>query len=103
MSEFDWRSPEAYASLQSAEAIDFAWECLRRNLDYRRLPLTAAWRVGRGGEREKIPRAMGAFFSQLTPANPSTRRSSSGRPRFCRPCCRREFIRRVMLVGTILT
>jgi hypothetical protein len=35
MSEFDWRSPEAYANLQSAEATDFAWECLRRNLDYR--------------------------------------------------------------------
>jgi hypothetical protein len=35
MSEFDWRSPETYAKLQTAEAADFAWECLRRNSDYR--------------------------------------------------------------------
>jgi hypothetical protein len=35
MSEFDWRSPEAYAKLQTAEAADFAWECRRRNSDYR--------------------------------------------------------------------
>jgi hypothetical protein len=35
MSEFDWRSPETYARLQSAEAADFAWEYLRRNSDYR--------------------------------------------------------------------
>jgi hypothetical protein len=34
MSEFDWRSPETYARLQTAEAADFAWECLRRNSDY---------------------------------------------------------------------
>jgi hypothetical protein len=35
MFEFDWRSPETYARLQTAEAADFAWECLRRNSDYR--------------------------------------------------------------------
>jgi hypothetical protein len=35
MFEFDWRSPETYAKLQTAEAADFAWECLRRNGDYR--------------------------------------------------------------------
>jgi hypothetical protein len=35
MSEFDWRSPETYGKLQSAEMPDFAWECLRRNDDYR--------------------------------------------------------------------
>jgi hypothetical protein len=35
MSEFDWRSPEAYAKMQTAEATEFAWECLRRNGDYR--------------------------------------------------------------------
>src|ERR1700756_108231 len=33
MFEFDWRSPETYAKLQTAEAADFAWECLRRNSD----------------------------------------------------------------------
>jgi Family of unknown function (DUF6499) len=37
MFEFDWRSPETYAKLQTAEAADFAWEYLRRNSDYRRL------------------------------------------------------------------
>jgi len=30
----DWRSPEAYANLQTADAADLAWECLRRNPDY---------------------------------------------------------------------
>jgi hypothetical protein len=33
MFEFDWRSPETYAKLQTAEAADFAWEYLRRNSD----------------------------------------------------------------------
>ncbi|MCC8975290.1 transcriptional regulator domain-containing protein [Bradyrhizobium brasilense] len=36
MREFDWRSPESYKSLQDAEVADIAWECLRRNADYRR-------------------------------------------------------------------
>lgn len=36
MPEFDWRSPESYKSLQDAEVADIAWECLRRNADYRR-------------------------------------------------------------------
>ncbi|MVT71402.1 hypothetical protein GPL21_41190 [Bradyrhizobium pachyrhizi] len=35
MPEFDWRSPESYKSLQNAETTDIAWECLRRNADYR--------------------------------------------------------------------
>jgi Family of unknown function (DUF6499) len=35
MFEFDRRSPETYLKLQTAEAADFAWECLRRNSDYR--------------------------------------------------------------------
>jgi hypothetical protein len=35
MFEFDWRSPETYARLQSTETADFAWECRRRNSDYR--------------------------------------------------------------------
>jgi hypothetical protein len=36
MLEFDWRSPEAYAKMQAAEAPDLAWEYLRRNNEYRR-------------------------------------------------------------------
>ncbi len=35
MPEFDWRSPEAYVRAQNAEITGFAWECLRRNPDYR--------------------------------------------------------------------
>jgi hypothetical protein len=31
MSDFEWRSPETYAKLQTTEAADFARECLRRN------------------------------------------------------------------------
>lgn len=40
MSEFDWRSSETYKQLQTADAPDFAWECLRRNMDYRAEYLT---------------------------------------------------------------
>jgi hypothetical protein len=32
---FEWRSPETCAKLQTTEAPDFAWECFRRNNDYR--------------------------------------------------------------------
>jgi Family of unknown function (DUF6499) len=35
MSEFDWRSAEAYTNLRGADAADFAWEFLRRSGDYR--------------------------------------------------------------------
>jgi hypothetical protein len=31
MSDFEWRSRETYAKLQTAEAADFAGECGRRN------------------------------------------------------------------------
>jgi hypothetical protein len=31
MSDFEWRSPETYAELQTAEAADCAGECGRRN------------------------------------------------------------------------
>lgn len=36
MPEFNWRSPESYKCLQEAEITDIAWECLRRNADYKR-------------------------------------------------------------------
>jgi hypothetical protein len=35
MPEFDWRSPEAYSNVQTADLSDLAWECLRRNPEYR--------------------------------------------------------------------
>lgn len=35
MTTLDWRSPEAYAPLESADAADLAWEFLRRHPDYR--------------------------------------------------------------------
>ncbi|WP_247436135.1 DUF6499 domain-containing protein [Bradyrhizobium sp. 139] len=36
MSEFDWRSPEAYQpAIKSGQIEDFAWESLRRSPDYR--------------------------------------------------------------------
>lgn len=50
MSELDWRSPEAYRKMRTADTPDFAWESLRRNHDYQkeyrvlqinRLPLIA--------------------------------------------------------------
>ena len=36
MSEFDWESSVAYERAQNAEITGFAWECLRRNPDFRR-------------------------------------------------------------------
>jgi hypothetical protein len=36
MPELDWRSPDSYKSLQTADITDIAWECLRRNVDYQR-------------------------------------------------------------------
>ena len=36
MPEFDWRLPESYKSVQSADNVAIAWECLRRNTDYQR-------------------------------------------------------------------
>ena len=35
MSGNDWQSPEAYARVQEAEIAAIAWECLRRNFEYR--------------------------------------------------------------------
>jgi hypothetical protein len=36
MSGFDWRSEQAYANFEKAEAVDIAWECLRRDSEYHR-------------------------------------------------------------------
>lgn len=35
MSQNDWRSPASYRAMQSADLAGFAWECLRRNAEYR--------------------------------------------------------------------
>jgi hypothetical protein len=42
MSNFDWRSPEAYSKVQSADLTGLAWECLRRNPEYRKIYSTLA-------------------------------------------------------------
>jgi hypothetical protein len=34
MTDFDWRTPEAYSKLQNADPTGLAWECLRRNPEY---------------------------------------------------------------------
>ena len=36
MPDFDWRSPEAYSKVQNADPTGLAWECLRRNPEYRK-------------------------------------------------------------------
>ena len=36
MSRADWKSPAAYESLRSLDAPGFAWEYLRRNLEFLR-------------------------------------------------------------------
>jgi transcriptional regulator len=45
MSDFEWRSPETYAKLQTAEAADFAGECGRRKSHCRE-----SYRTPRNGE-----------------------------------------------------
>jgi hypothetical protein len=35
MSDFNWRSSQTYDRTQTLEPAGFAWECLRRNHDYR--------------------------------------------------------------------
>jgi len=34
MSEFNWRSPEAYQRTERADITGIAWECVRRDPDY---------------------------------------------------------------------
>lgn len=34
MLDIDWRSPASYESVQDFDAVEFAWEFLRRNPDY---------------------------------------------------------------------
>ena len=36
MSHSDWRSPQTYDRARELELPSLAWECLRRNPDYRR-------------------------------------------------------------------
>jgi len=36
MSQSDWRSPASYTRAEALDHTGFAWECLRRNPDYRR-------------------------------------------------------------------
>ncbi|MGX7745196.1 transcriptional regulator domain-containing protein [Rhodopseudomonas parapalustris] len=42
MSQSDWRSPASYTSAEVLDHTGFAWECLRRNPDYRRDFLTVS-------------------------------------------------------------
>ncbi|WP_092089736.1 transcriptional regulator domain-containing protein [Bradyrhizobium brasilense] len=50
----DWRSEEAYSGLKKAEAVDLAWEWLRRDRDYQE-----AYR--RLSRRERSNAAAGPF------------------------------------------
>jgi hypothetical protein len=36
MADVDWRSEEAYENFKDAEAMDIAWEWLRRDTNYQR-------------------------------------------------------------------
>ena len=42
MPDFDWRSPEAYSKVRNADLTGLAWECLRRNPEYRKNYLALA-------------------------------------------------------------
>jgi len=62
MLEFDWRSPEPYRSLQDAEVTDIAWECLRRNADYRREYEVMIAKSPNGEVTEEFRRKWGICF-----------------------------------------
>ena len=83
MSEFSWRMPNDYDRVKDAEITGFAWECLRRNPDYRRehQEIPPAQRLCC---KLRLPATMGPVFSQLIPTNPSSNRRYSGRQKFCR-------------------
>ncbi|MGL9623168.1 transcriptional regulator domain-containing protein [Bradyrhizobium sp. BWC-3-1] len=58
MSEFDWRSPEAYQhAIKSGEMADFAWESLRRSPNYR-----ASYRENRSQMTSEFRRRWGVCF-----------------------------------------
>lgn len=62
MSGVDWRSEEAYANFKQAEAVDIAWEWLRRDSEYQREYRSLA-SVGRsGGVTETFRRQWGLSF-----------------------------------------
>jgi hypothetical protein len=47
MSAFDWRSESAYDSVYGAEAMDIAWEWLRRDGEYQKaFSITVAFSRG---------------------------------------------------------
>jgi hypothetical protein len=35
MPDLDWRAPKAYANIDKADRTEMAWECLRRDSEYR--------------------------------------------------------------------
>ncbi|WP_354130029.1 DUF6499 domain-containing protein [Bradyrhizobium sp. RT3b] len=58
MSEFDWRSPEAYQhAINSGEMADFAWESLRRSPNYR-----TSYRENRSQMTSEFRRRWGVCF-----------------------------------------
>ena len=62
MSGVEWRSEEAYANFKQAEAVDIAWEWLRRDSEYQREYRSLA-SVGRsGGVTETFRRQWGLSF-----------------------------------------
>src|ERR1700680_1307710 len=44
----DWRSTAVYAYMNELDSAEFAWECLRRNLAYKRDYRTAVGRMASG-------------------------------------------------------
>jgi hypothetical protein len=62
MPEFDWRAPDSYKSLQDAEVTDIAWECLRRNADYRREYEVMIAKSPNGEVTEEFRRKWGICF-----------------------------------------
>lgn len=68
MNRVDWRSPDAYASLRSLDAPDFAWEYLRRNPEFLRdqTKLERAARLGtlNSVDMEAFTRRWGVRFRE---------------------------------------
>jgi len=62
MSGFDWRSREAYANMEKAEAVDVAWEWLRRNGDYERDYRALKGSELSGGMNDRLRQQWGLSF-----------------------------------------
>ncbi|WP_144441548.1 transcriptional regulator domain-containing protein [Bradyrhizobium sp. CCGE-LA001] len=62
MTRADWRSEKAYPDAKKAEAVDIAWEWLRRNGEYQRNYMALATSERSGAMTDHFRRQWGLSF-----------------------------------------